>query len=141
MTQILVVDDDGAIRETIRMLLEDEGYVVFEAPDGKPALTRLKEAAEPMIVLLDLQMPGMDGAKVLEAIANHEHLATRHIYLLVTAQSARTLPLAVANLLPALSVAVVEKPFDVDRLLANVRAAEARLTAEMARVVKRHQPQ
>src|SRR5919206_1695644 len=58
--EVLVVEDDFAIRETLRELLEDEGYRVAWAANGKEALARLHERA-PRVILLDLMMPVMDG--------------------------------------------------------------------------------
>jgi CheY-like chemotaxis protein len=60
--QILVVDDDKDIRETLQELLEDEGYEVFTARNGGEALERVR-AGRPGLVILDLFMPGMDGAE------------------------------------------------------------------------------
>jgi CheY-like chemotaxis protein len=58
--EVMVVEDDFAIRETLRELLEDEGYRVMWASNGLEALARLKEHA-PRLILLDLMMPVMDG--------------------------------------------------------------------------------
>ncbi len=57
---VLVVDDDDAIREMITAVLEDEGIPVAVAPDGHAALQRIHHQP-PALVLLDLNMPGMDG--------------------------------------------------------------------------------
>src|SRR6516165_4584281 len=61
VTQVLVVDDDDAIRETLRSVLEDAGYTVVEDHDGLAAVQRLRRSRTPMVVLLDLMMPGLDG--------------------------------------------------------------------------------
>lgn len=124
---VLVVEDDAVIRQTLREILEDEGYVVYEAPDGRPALARLRESKESLVVLLDLNMPGMNGRKVLEAVAAHNALAARHAYVLLTANGP-TLPLSLAHLLTLLHVPVLPMPFDLDDLLAAVMRATARLT-------------
>ena len=58
--RILIVDDDESIRQIVGMCLTDEGYEVFEAPNGQVALERLAEA-QPDLILLDLRMPVMDG--------------------------------------------------------------------------------
>ncbi|HWL84368.1 MAG TPA: response regulator [Polyangiaceae bacterium] len=60
---ILVVDDDVDIRETISMILEDEGYAVACACNGLEALEYLRENGAPDLILLDLMMPVMDGAE------------------------------------------------------------------------------
>jgi two-component system, chemotaxis family, chemotaxis protein CheY len=61
---ILVVDDDVDIRSTVAGILQDEGYRVLTASNGKEALTTLTApgAARPDLILLDLMMPIMDGA-------------------------------------------------------------------------------
>jgi response regulator RpfG family c-di-GMP phosphodiesterase len=55
--QVLVVDDDAAIREFLRMLLEEEGYTVFEATDGITALDILRSGPEGMVVYMTASGP------------------------------------------------------------------------------------
>ena len=126
MTRVLIVDDDEAIRETLRFALEDADFSVEEASDGIAALRALRGGRAPMVVLLDLMMPGLDGAGVLGSIAADPTLARRVAVVLITASS-KTLPLAFANLLTELSVPVISKPFDVDTLIAAVTRAARRL--------------
>ncbi len=64
---VLVVDDEESIRESLRMILEYEGYRVREAAAGGEALESIRKAA-PDAVLLDIKMPEMDGLQVLKAI-------------------------------------------------------------------------
>jgi CheY-like chemotaxis protein len=69
---ILVVDDDADFRTGLRMALEMKGYQVDEAEDGEKALARLSEKP-PLLVLLDLQMPVMNGREMLQRMrANAE---------------------------------------------------------------------
>lgn len=63
---VLLVDDEASIRESLRMILEFEGYRVEEAGSGPVALARVAERA-PDAVLLDVKMPEMDGLSVLSA--------------------------------------------------------------------------
>ncbi len=63
--QILVVDDEERIRQSLNGILKDEGYEVQEAKDGTQALKQL-ETDPPDLVLLDIWMPGMDGMEILE---------------------------------------------------------------------------
>ena len=126
VTRVLIVDDDEAIRETLRFALEDCGYDVLEAADGLSALRVLRTTAARLVVLLDLMMPGLDGAGVLGAVAGDARLASQFAYILVTANT-RTLTLAFANLLTNLRVATISKPFDLDTLLDVVRQASDRL--------------
>jgi CheY-like chemotaxis protein len=116
ITSILVVDDDTAIRETLRDVLGDFGYTVIESQDGLHALEYLRIAPNPLIVLLDLMMPRLDGSALLGAVAGDPRRLQRHRYILMTAGQ-QTLSLAFANLLTNLSVQVVKKPFDVEHLL------------------------
>lgn len=126
MAHVLVVDDDEGIRETLRFALEDANHIVHEATDGIAALDTLRKSKLPMVVLLDLMMPGLDGAGVLGAVSSDRRLATQFAYILVTANS-KTLPLAFVNLLTNLEVPLLSKPFDIDRLLDVVDRAAARL--------------
>ncbi len=115
-TSVLVVDDDTSIRETLRYLLEDAGYAVIEAQDGLQALDFLRKAPGPVVVLLDLMMPQMDGAGLLGTVAGDTRRLRRHNYILMTAGH-QTLSLAFAHMLSDLSVPVIYKPFDIDKLL------------------------
>jgi DNA-binding NtrC family response regulator len=61
---ILVVDDEGIVRDSLARWLEEDGYRVDTAPDGQAALAKLAEQAY-VILLVDLKMPGIDGLQVL----------------------------------------------------------------------------
>lgn len=67
MRRILVAEDDLATRELIREILEAQGYQVVEASDGREALQKIAET-EPDLVLLDIQMPVLDGFAVLREL-------------------------------------------------------------------------
>jgi len=64
---VLVVDDERDIRESLRGILEDEGYKVFVAESGESCMEQLKKRACE-VVLLDIWLPGMDGLDTLERI-------------------------------------------------------------------------
>jgi CheY-like chemotaxis protein len=64
MKTVLIADDKATSRELVRTVLEKEGYSVIEAADGIEALRTAREAM-PDIIILDLQMPGLDGFGVL----------------------------------------------------------------------------
>ncbi len=68
MATLLVADDDRAIRKIVHDRLRAAGHLVEVAEDGRAALEQIERAA-PELVLLDLQMPGLDGFGVLEALA------------------------------------------------------------------------
>jgi CheY-like chemotaxis protein len=67
MKRILVVDDEEHICELYKRDLEDEGYAVSVARSGKEALDAV-EADPPDLIVLDIQMPGMDGIETLERL-------------------------------------------------------------------------
>ena len=70
--RILIVDDHAAFRAAARRLLEADSYdVVGEAPDGESALAATRSLS-PDVVLLDIQMPGMDGFEVAERLAQDD---------------------------------------------------------------------
>jgi CheY-like chemotaxis protein len=74
---VLVVDDDPEHRASVRDVLEDEGYAVAEAANGKEALDYLTDGrGEPALILLNLQMPVMTGWELLAARKRHTRLAT-----------------------------------------------------------------
>jgi two-component system chemotaxis sensor kinase CheA len=79
-TRVLVVDDALTIRELMETILVRAGYDVVTAGDGMEALERLREAAVDLVVT-DLEMPGMDGFALTEAIRATE--ATRHLPVVV----------------------------------------------------------
>jgi CheY-like chemotaxis protein len=59
--RLLLVEDDLAMQEVLRALLESEGYEVTSAVDGEEALHLLRGGASPSLILLDLMLPRMDG--------------------------------------------------------------------------------
>lgn len=123
---VLVVDDDLDIRDTLCLLLGDSGYEAVGVDSGPAALLALRESQRPMVVLLDLLMPEMNGIEVLEAVDADPALAHRHAYILMTADS-RMQPETNPGLFTALSVDLLHKPFDVDVILDAVEQAEKRL--------------
>jgi CheY-like chemotaxis protein len=83
MSKILVAEDNLPNRELIREILETRGYEVIEACDGQEALDKL-EQTEPDLVLLDIQMPVLDGFAVIRQIRENPRFATLRV-LAVTA--------------------------------------------------------
>jgi PAS domain S-box-containing protein len=81
---VLVVEDDPDTQEILRRLLEKEGCQVIAAENGRVALERLAES-RPMLILLDLMMPEMDGFQFIERVRQHENWRTIPI-VVVTAK-------------------------------------------------------
>jgi two-component system nitrogen regulation response regulator NtrX len=122
---VLVADDDVDIRQTVRTVLEDEGYQVDEAPNGKISLELIRAATVPYVVVLDLMMPQLGGAAVLSAISQDERLSLGHAVLLMTA-STYAIESPLCELLQRLQIPLIRKPFDLDLLVFCVeKAAES----------------
>ena len=64
---MVVIEDDAAMREMLRLALTAQGWLVAEAQNGKVGLERLDEVS-PALILLDLMMPEMDGFEFMEAL-------------------------------------------------------------------------
>ena len=110
---LLIVDDDRDIRETLQELLQDEGYQVATARDGVEGLTRAREL-RPSMILLDLFMPGMDGAEFRRRQLDDEDLAQLPVVLVSAA-------VGVEERIAALGVAGhLEKPLDLQVLFKTV---------------------
>ena len=115
-SRILVIDDEAAIRDSLRMTLEYEGYEFIGAATGQEGLV-LTEREAPDLVLLDVKMPGMDGIEVLDRLRTMNE----------------TLPVIVVSGHGTISTAVeatkkgafdfIEKPFASDRILVSLRNA------------------
>jgi two-component system response regulator MprA len=113
--RVLVVDDDDAIRNSLQLALELEGYEVSVASDGGEALARLREDPRDVIVL-DLMMPGIDGLTVCRVLRS-EHDRTPILML-----TARTQTSDRVEGLDAGADDYLPKPFDLTELLARLRA-------------------
>jgi CheY-like chemotaxis protein len=123
---LLIVDDDADIRNALRFFFADEGYDVAEAQHGGEALAYLRQTPRRYVVLLDLNMPQMNGVIFLKTIQADSRLAQRHAYCVMTAQDV-TLPIDLARLVGPLRVRIIGKPFDLARLLTVVEAAQQQL--------------
>lgn len=122
MATVLVVDDDQAIREVVRLVLEQEGHTVREAADGPEGLSVLRAATGPLVVLLDDLMPHLSGMEVLAEVAHTPALAAGHAYILMTG-SARMLAGGTTPELARLRMFIVSKPFDITELAETVNQA------------------
>jgi CheY-like chemotaxis protein len=125
--EVLVVDDSADLRTFLASVLEDEGYTVLQASDGKPALERLRQHPTRLVVLLDLHMPVMDGFAVLRAVDADPSLSTCHAYVVMSSAQGNELADDFHQLVERLHVPVFSKPFDVSALLAAVTDAVERL--------------
>ena len=118
---ILVVDDDADIREVIRDRLESLGYRVLMAGSGREGLEAL-ERHNPQLVLLDVEMPGMNGLEVLKQIRRQEHDVT---VVMITAYG--TIERAVQAMKGG-AYDFIPKPFEPDHIALIVAKALERET-------------
>ena len=114
MSKILVVDDDTEIQLTLREVLEDEGFCVEVAGNGVEALERL-QGFSPSLILLDLMMPVMSGAKFREHQLARQSIASIPTILITADSRAHEVArdLGVHELIP--------KPIGLSELLEVVR--------------------
>jgi two-component system, OmpR family, response regulator MprA len=114
--KILVVDDERAVRDSLRRALELQGYQVELAVDGAEALAQLEANGQPDAILLDILMPGIDGLEVCRRIRRSGNAVP---VLMLTARD------AVGDRVSGLDAGAddyVVKPFALEELLARVRA-------------------
>src|ERR1700741_2911893 len=114
--RILVVDDERAVRESLRRALELEGYEIELAGDGKEALYRLEASEEPDAMILDVLMPGVDGLEVCRRLRNS---GSKLPVLMLTART------EVEDRVSGLDAGAddyVTKPFALEELLPRIRA-------------------
>jgi two-component system response regulator MprA len=114
--KILVVDDERAVRESLRRALELEGYEIELAENGSQALERLDVEPEPDAMVLDVLMPGVDGLEVSRT------LRRKGSKLPILMLTARTLVEDRVEGLDAGADDYLTKPFALEELLARVRA-------------------
>jgi len=113
---ILVVDDERAVRESLRRALELEGYDVRLASDGGEALQKLESDAQPDAIILDVLMPGTDGLEVSRTLRRS---GSRVPVLMLTARA------EVGDRVAGLDAGAddyLTKPFALEELLARLRA-------------------
>jgi len=111
MTTVLVVDDEALIAMALEAALEDAGFRVATAANGRQGLERLAEAPRPEIVLLDMMMPVMNGPAMLAAMAADPEL--------------RGIPVIVLSSLPEEAIraraggvaAFLRKPYTAEQVL------------------------
>jgi DNA-binding NtrC family response regulator len=123
LTRLLIIDDEPSIRESLETLLTLEGFAVTLAPDGPTGLDLLA-AGHYDLLLLDLALPGESGIDLLPRIAQmHPDLPV----IMITAFG------TVGNVVDAIRAGAenfVQKPWDNEKLLADIRTAIARHRAE-----------
>lgn len=114
---VFLADDEDAHRESLRELLEDEGYYVLQARDGRETLARMEGVWRSSVAIVDLMMPGMDGFGLIAAMQAHPEL--RRIPIIVLSSNRVTEPIPGA-------ARVLRKPCRPEALFGHVRELLAR---------------
>jgi CheY-like chemotaxis protein len=110
---VLVIDDDSSVRETLRSVLEEEGFRTATARDGADALAWLRTVSElPTVILLDLMMPVMDGWAFRAAQRRDARLAAIPTIVLTAHAEGRRAGIDVEQIL--------KKPVSLEHLLATL---------------------
>ncbi len=112
--QVLIAEDDGALRKLLAEMLIDRGIEVMQAEDGVQASQMLKDHTGIALLLSDVKMPRMDGyALVEQALTYNSELKI----LMMTGYPGDRLPPAI---LKAREIRTLAKPFDMDRMCDRV---------------------
>lgn len=117
MIKILVVDDDLAINELIKINLELQGYQVVQAFNGTDGFALAKQE-QPALIVLDVMMPEVDGYTVAQRVRQCEEIAETPIIMLTALSELN-------NKVEGFNIGVddyLTKPFEIDELIVRVRA-------------------
>lgn len=113
MTTILIVDDEYLIADILGFAMEDEGYMVVKASNGRKALDVL-DRERPSLVITDFMMPVMDGLEFARAVRQRAAFADLPVFLMSGAQG------SIGRASPDLFNVVFDKPFDISKVLFEV---------------------
>jgi two-component system alkaline phosphatase synthesis response regulator PhoP len=127
--KVLVADDDEHIVELLELVLQDAGYEVVTAQDGREAIVRAVQD-RPDVIILDILMPGLDGWETCEHLLSHEQTASTPIIFL----TARVRPEDQLRGWYAGCFDYITKPFEVDQLLRRIHEATESAPAEVVKL-------
>ena len=111
--RILVVDDEQTVRDFLQRALENAGYDVITAADGREALDKVSQF-DVSLVLLDIVMPGLDGFEVLEHMRQYENIPV----IMLSGIGGETTKI---DTLALGADDYITKPFSVEELLARIQ--------------------
>jgi CheY-like chemotaxis protein len=107
---VFVTDDEDALRDSIQEALEDAGYLVLSAREGREALARMRGYSGRSVAVLDLGMPGMSGWELMDKMSGDPGL--KHIPIIVITGQ--------ADVEPKGAWRILRKPLRIDELLEAV---------------------
>jgi two-component system chemotaxis response regulator CheY len=116
MKKVLIVDDSKTVRGQVRSLLEEAGYEVAEAADGREGLEQIRRSVDLAMVLCDVQMPNMTGIAMIEELKASGLIASLPVIMLTT-EAQLTL---IARAKEAGAKGWIVKPFKAEHVVAAV---------------------
>jgi CheY-like chemotaxis protein len=114
---IVVIEDDTDLRETLKDLLEMEGFSVITASNGREGLHQIEQNGQPCLILLDLMMPVMNGWEFLEVLRRKQTVTLAQTPVAVVSAAAD-----VADVERDYGCSVLKKPVSLERLFALAHA-------------------
>jgi two-component system response regulator AtoC len=117
--KVLIIDDEPSLRQTVSMLLDEEGYEVMTASDGKEGLDRAL-SAQPDVILTDIRMPGLSGLEFLE---RYQAAEGRGLVIVMTAYGSTELAI---EAMKKGAYDYIPKPFSADQMVLTIRKAQER---------------
>lgn len=108
--RVLIIDDEDGVRESLKELLEDEGFAVETAANGAEALATLQAGDPPCVVILDLIMPVMSGNELFARMQTDPRLS--QVPVIISTSDPSRAPRGVP---------ILQKPLNLDRLLGTLR--------------------
>ena len=128
MQTVLVIDDDAALRDTISLMLENEGFRPSVAADGRTGV-KLALTQKPALILVDLRMPGLSGIEVCKQVRAAGQNTPLMVLSAIGDEMDKVLLLEIG------ADDYVVKPFGTRELLARIRALLRRSSAEETKVL------
>jgi CheY-like chemotaxis protein len=120
---ILVVEDDEDIRQTLELVLSTEGHQVQTAVDGADALEQMRGGIHPELIIVDMMMPRLDGEGMVREVRGDARFAKIPIVIISGHQNAR-------EKAAELGVGLLVKPIEIDQLAETVQSATAKPAGE-----------
>lgn len=126
--EVLIVEDERAVREMLRVSLENAGYHVFEARSGAAVLRTLIQSPCRMLVVLDADLPGASAQSILARAVSDPQVG-RHAFVYLTSARAEQEEPTTRDLLANLGAPVLRTPFTVETLIDIVGQAAGSIPA------------
>jgi CheY-like chemotaxis protein len=116
-TNIYVIEDDVDLRESMKELLEMEGFSVLTAGNGREGLRLIERYGQPCLILLDMMMPVMNGWEFLETLQRDQRALLAQTQVAVVTAAAQ-----MTELQQQYGCAILKKPVNIERLFALAHA-------------------